>query len=65
MQAMLNKIIEADMADSIQRKANEAAGAVAQAAAAKESEAVAEAMRIELKRKGQDLPPRGDKAMDL
>ncbi len=58
LQAMLNKIIQADMASSNLRKANAAAGAVAQAAVAKEREAEAEAKRTELKRKGLELPPK-------
>ena len=58
------KIMEAGMASNNLRKANAAAGAVAQAAAAKEREAEAEVKRAELKRKGLELPPRGDRAMD-
>ncbi len=52
------------MATSKLRRENAAAGAIAKAAAAKEREVEAEVKRVELKRKGAELPARGDTAMD-
>jgi hypothetical protein len=56
--------MEQDMATSKLRRENAAAGAIAKAAAAKEREVEAEVKRVELKRKGAELPARGDTAMD-